>query len=80
MNRYPWDKTTGKLVSAPAAKASVAVGIFRNRASNPVVQATSQEATEAILWEVGAPLKACKIVYLLRDGLHDRLFHCIGHA
>jgi hypothetical protein len=52
MRRYAWDKSTGKLDPTPQAKANVAVGIFRNRASNPVVQATSEDATEAILWEV----------------------------
>ena len=28
------------------------VGVFNNRASNPVIQAASKDATEAILWEV----------------------------
>lgn len=30
------------------------VGIFSNRASNPVIQAASKDATEAILWEVSS--------------------------
>ncbi|KAK9907714.1 hypothetical protein WJX75_008634 [Coccomyxa subellipsoidea] len=52
--RYAWDKTTGKLSAQPTAHQNPAsgVGVFQNRASNPVIQAVSKTATEGILWEI----------------------------
>ncbi len=59
MSRYAWDETTGKLSANPTAQQdpSTGVGNFANRASNPVIQAASATATEAILWEVRLLLK-----------------------
>ncbi|EIE18213.1 hypothetical protein COCSUDRAFT_68343 [Coccomyxa subellipsoidea C-169] len=52
--RYAWDETTGKLSTQPTAQQdpSSGVGVFQNRASNPVIQAVSKTATEGILWEI----------------------------
>jgi len=50
--RYAWDGAAGKLSPTPTASAEKAVGLFSSRASNPVVQAASADATEAVLWEV----------------------------
>ena len=54
--RYGFD-TAGKLPAQPSVQAQDLVGVFSNRASNPVVQAAAKDATEAILWEV-EPLAA----------------------
>ncbi len=35
-----------------ACRPQALVGIFNNRASNPVIQAAAADSTEAILWEV----------------------------
>eukprot|EP00884_Botryococcus_braunii_P022459 jgi/Botrbrau1/8898/Bobra.0148s0015.1 len=52
--RYAWDSATGKLSTNYTATQDplTGVGIFSARASNPVIQATSTTATEAILWEI----------------------------
>ncbi|BDA47795.1 hypothetical protein COCOBI_11-0520 [Coccomyxa sp. Obi] len=52
--RYAWDQTTGKLSEQPTAQQDPATGVgnFANRASNPVIQAASETATEGILWEI----------------------------
>ncbi len=49
--RYGFD-ADNKLPAKPSVQAQDKVGIFNNRASNPVIQAASKDATEAILWEV----------------------------
>ena len=56
--RYGFD-ADNKLPAKPSAQAQDKVGIFSNRASNPVVQAASPDATEAILWEVSPALCCC---------------------
>lgn len=59
--RYGFDGA-GKLPAQPSVQAQDLVGVFNNRASNPVVQAAAKDATEAILWEVSlaALLYCCK--------------------
>jgi hypothetical protein len=59
--RYGFD-AAGKLPAQPSVQAQDQVGVFNNRASNPVVQAAAKDATEAILWEVShaALLYCCK--------------------
>ncbi len=49
--RYGFD-ASGKLPAQPSVQAQALVGIFNNRASNPVIQAAAADSTEAILWEV----------------------------
>ena len=56
--RYGFD-ADNKLPAKPSVQAQDKVGIFNNRASNPVVQAASKDATEAILWEVSPALRCC---------------------
>ena len=51
-HRHAWDSATGKLSTAFNAQAEKAVGLFSSRAANPVVQAASADATEAVVWEV----------------------------
>ena len=52
VHRYAWDSATGKLSTTFNAQAEKAVGLFSARAANPVVQAASADATEAVVWEV----------------------------
>lgn len=52
--RYAWDNAAGKLSTTFAAQAEKAIGSFSSRASNPVVQAVSTDAQEAVIWEVRA--------------------------
>ena len=49
--RYGFD-ASGKLPAQPTVQAKDLVGVFSNRASNPVIQAATADSTEAILWEV----------------------------
>ncbi len=49
--RYGFNEA-GKLPAQPSVQAQDLVGIFDNRASNPVVQAAAKDSTEAFLWEV----------------------------
>ena len=49
--RYGFD-ASGKLPAQPSVQAKDLVGVFNNRASNPVIQAAAADSTEAILWEV----------------------------
>ena len=58
--RYGFD-TAGKLPAQPSAQAQDLVGVFNNRASNPVIQAAAKDATEAILWEVGPLALSCML-------------------
>ncbi len=66
MGRYAWDEATGKLSANPTAQQdpSTGVGNFANRASNPVIQAVSDTATEAILWEVHSQLSNTSSAFL----------------
>ncbi len=57
--RYGFD-ASGKLPAQPSVQAQALVGIFNNRASNPVVQAAAADSTEAILWEVSLPVHTRK--------------------
>lgn len=50
-HRYGFD-ASGKLPAQPTVQAKDLVGVFNNRASNPVIQAAAADSTEAILWEV----------------------------
>ena len=72
MGRYAWDEATGKLSTSPTAQQDPATGVgnFANRASNPVIQAVSDTATEAILWEVQFQLQ--KLSSALIEGLLHR--------
>jgi hypothetical protein len=74
-DRYAWDKTTGKLSAQPTAHQNPAsgVGVFQNRASNPVIQAVSKTATEGILWEVKIWLS--HFTYFAAVCLQDKRVH-----
>jgi hypothetical protein len=56
--RYAWDDSTGRLSETATAQQipETGLGVFSARASNPVIQAVSEDADEAILWEVGSTL------------------------
>ena len=56
--RYGFDGS-GKLPAQPSVQAKDLVGVFNNRASNPVIQAAAVDSTEAILWEVSLSRHTC---------------------
>lgn len=66
--RYGFD-AAGKLPAQPSVQAQDLVGIFSNRASNPVIQAAAKDATEAILWEVCGKALAALPASRYREGV-----------